>query len=359
MKRVVVYGIYGIELRRKIEHFMDDNYEIIGYMDSFLKTDILDGKKYYDISDINSANIDYIVLAIQNRYAINNVSCKLIEAGIAKEKIIIPEPLINSNYMWQKDLVQTADGVDEDTKIIIFGLSYSLRGIIKERLCKNAYDFSWHGLDLYYNYQLYQKAKSKMNPEIAMFVFTYDYFNFDMSLSKWQYTTGQIMSISNLDDFHNGINISEFSSYIVAIKMFAKKYMQYYNCKENIYVNSTIDDNTTYELGHTWLSQHSDTLNENIELFKEFVLELRKTIERVIVVVPPYLLSNVSNVEVMSEEKGIFYGVMKELGIEVVDCLDSIKDKELYADVTHLNYKGAQMFTKMLNDIIIGEFSPK
>lgn len=48
MKRIIVYGIWNIEIRRKIEFFISkDEYEIIGYSDTYAQYDELDGKNFF------------------------------------------------------------------------------------------------------------------------------------------------------------------------------------------------------------------------------------------------------------------------------------------------------------------------
>ena len=44
MKKVVVYGVRNLDIRRYIETFLDENYRITGYTDGHYTRDILDGK---------------------------------------------------------------------------------------------------------------------------------------------------------------------------------------------------------------------------------------------------------------------------------------------------------------------------
>ncbi len=44
MKQVIIYGVYNINVRRKIEFLLNKDYSVIGYMDTYLKSDILDKK---------------------------------------------------------------------------------------------------------------------------------------------------------------------------------------------------------------------------------------------------------------------------------------------------------------------------
>ena len=41
MKQVILYGVGSVELRRDVEYFLDDNYEILGYSDTHYTYDSL------------------------------------------------------------------------------------------------------------------------------------------------------------------------------------------------------------------------------------------------------------------------------------------------------------------------------
>lgn len=45
-KKVIVYGVKNVELRRKIEYFLGEDYVIIGYSDGIFTHDVLDGKRF-------------------------------------------------------------------------------------------------------------------------------------------------------------------------------------------------------------------------------------------------------------------------------------------------------------------------
>lgn len=220
MKKVIVYGVNNIELRRKMETFIDEKYCIIGYSDTYFPKDILDNKTFYKREELASVNCDYIILCINHLETCKMVREQLIELGVDCKKIVIPYLFLERNYIYQKDLIKhVEEKLTEDVEAIIFGLSYSLRGIDKELLKVKTFDFSWHGLDLYYNYKLFAYALERglitSQVNTAILVFPYYYFNHDMSRERYQYDIGQVFSVSQLDDWHNaekvhGINSSEY-----------------------------------------------------------------------------------------------------------------------------------------------------
>ncbi|MBR1642062.1 MAG: hypothetical protein IJ683_07060 [Butyrivibrio sp.] len=353
MEKVIIYGVYGIELRRKVESFLNSKYEIVGYSDTYLECDVLDNKPFFHIEELIGIEFDYLVVAIRNTEICCEVIEDLVSRGINRRKMVIPSMLTDDYCVFQKDLLKCAyEGVNEDVEVLIFGLSYSLREIHKQKLNKKAFDFSWHGLDLYYNCQLFEKVKAKTKAKTALMVFPYDYFNYDMSSSQYQYTRWHMMSVSGLDDYHNGEYLEDVLNSITCMRLFAEKFMAYYHARENIYRHKAITDSERLTLGHLWCKDHEKTFEENKEIFKAFINELKKVVNRIVVIVPPFLLSRINNPEVIEPRKKQFYEVLKPFDIEVVDLMDALQEDRYYEDVTHLNYEGALVFTEMINEII-------
>ncbi len=96
---------------------------------------------------------DFIIIAVASEKASDEIKSKLIENGVQEQKIVSPITFFYHS-VYQKNLV---DHIELDlllnTEVLIFGMSYSLRGIDKELIKNKCFDFSWHSLDLYYNYK--------------------------------------------------------------------------------------------------------------------------------------------------------------------------------------------------------------
>lgn len=361
MKKIVVYGVYSIELRRKVENFLCENeYKIVAYSDSYLSKDILDERMFVSKGSLQTIDYDFIIIAIDNEAEANRVKRELLEAGIDKNKIIVPSILTNKKCMYQKDLVSHIDNVlDSDIDLLIFGLSYSLRGIVKERLILNSFDFSWHGLDIYYNLMLLKYAlnNKQVHASTALLVFPYYYFNYDMSKSKHQYLSGQILSVSKLKDYHNADTSDEIvRNFIVNMELFGANFLEYYKGSENIYNNKVITDEKEV-LGHVWKKFHRETWDENIVLFDRLYTILSKLVKRIIIVIPPFYLkgigvSNEELLEYVGGDRKLFYNAIENYNVEIYDLMDSIQEYEYFADATHLNYQGALRFTSYINDIL-------
>ena len=61
MKKIVLYGVRHVELRRDIEFFLDDGYEISGYSDTYYQSDVLDGKRFIPPEQLRNEEFDFII----------------------------------------------------------------------------------------------------------------------------------------------------------------------------------------------------------------------------------------------------------------------------------------------------------
>lgn len=365
MKKVIVYGVNNIELRRKMETFIDEKYCIIGYSDTYFPKDILDNKTFYKREELASVNCDYIILCINHLETCKMVREQLIELGVDCKKIVIPYLFLERNYIYQKDLIKhVEEKLTEDVEAIIFGLSYSLRGIDKELLKVKTFDFSWHGLDLYYNYRLFKYALDRglitSKIHTAILVFPYAYFNHDMSRERYQYEIGEIFSTFSINDWHNADKVVGIDAYeyITSYYLFGEKFIRYYDASENIYIYNCINKDTPkILLGHTWNKCHKETIEEYIVIFKEFITLVKKYVSRVVMVVPPYCLDKIEvSDEVIQQHKSLYYSVAHQENVEIIDFFEIWKDKyDWFCDVRHLNYEGAKIFTDKLNESLFNK----
>ena len=150
MKRLILYGVRHVELRRNVEYFLDNSYEIVGYSDSYYTTDVLDGKRFISPEMLSHMEFDYIIPLSFKETVLSEMKTDLIGQGIPTEKIVYPVIFLSQGKeTMQPDLVRDAKAQYRGEEGLIFGLSYSLRGIFEKRLKPAFYDCSWHGLDLY------------------------------------------------------------------------------------------------------------------------------------------------------------------------------------------------------------------
>lgn len=192
------------------------------------------------------------------------------------------------------------------------------------------------------------RRKSELYLQKITIGFPYDYFNYDESRAWYSYESGQMLAVSQLEDWHNCQYISkeEVNSYIVGMELFGKKYMDFYGASENIYNHSVCSEH--YELGHTYQTMHEDKIQMNVQLFGEFVEFLSHYCQEIVAVVQPFCMDYISNPEMMDGSREKYYDIMNCYGIRVYDYHDMWQsDNVLFADATHLN------FTELINQEIL------
>lgn len=368
-KRIILYGVRQIELRRRIEFFLGNEWEIIGYSDSHYKRDILDESVFFSLEELRNQMFDYIVLLSFSPNTQKSMEDSLLQVGIPNDRIIRPVLFLrNGAEARQLDLVDDFLNNYHGEEGLIFGLSYSLRGINENELAIPFFNISWHGLDLYYNYRLFCFFNDRdllESVKRVFLVFPYDFMNYDMSQSLYQYRTGQIFSTWRLDDWHNSQNVSESKDYIANYQMFGEKFSRFYHFFRyaQVYRMTYQGVDGSEELGHTWLVQHKETMAENKTVFYQFLdLLLEKNI-KVDFVVPPFYLNGLcqSSKELFLANRRVFYQALNDIcetkdEIRIWDYADLYLNKrEYFADLTHLNSAGAHEFTQQINRDILND----
>ena len=134
MKKVILYGVCQVELRRDIEYFLDDGYEIIGYSDTYYTSDVLDGKRFIPPEQLPDMEFDYIILLSFKENVLTDMRSSLIDQGVLPEKIIWPTMFLHQGKekKMQVDLIGDIEAQYQGEEGLIFGLSYSLRGIFEK-----------------------------------------------------------------------------------------------------------------------------------------------------------------------------------------------------------------------------------
>lgn len=367
MKRVVVYGVNRIELRQNIEHFLDDDYQIIGYSDGYFESSGVEDRPFIKPEEIPYQEFDYILLAAYEEKTRNNMRKKLIEYGIPTEKIVDPMILLQKDAeKCQFDLIENIQHHYKNEKGLIFGLSYSRKGICKNILKYPFYDCSLPGLDLYYNFQIYRymkRQKGLTEVKIALLVFPYHYFVYDMSRSPAQYSSGQIFSIWRLDDWHHYYQVPGGLNYIQSYRMFGRKISEVY-CSRWFNIESPMPfqgKDGASQLEPTWFARYEETVIENRKIFLDFCQDLKTDGINPVLVIPPVYLKgiNQASLEAFYEKKTQFYQIVQETekktgSIRIFDYAEKFAmQPALFRDITHLNTVGGIQFTELINKEIL------
>ena len=369
MKKIVIYGVACIELRQDIEKFLDDDYQIIGYSDAYFTSSGIDGVPFIKLCELCNHDFDYVLPASYQENTRMSMRQSLIENGVLEEKIIEPTMFLQRNAEKARfDIIEDIRNNYKGGYGLIFGLSYSRFGIRKNLLTKYFYDCSLPGLDLYYNFHIYMYMVNQgllSDTKTALMVFPYYYFNYDMSRALAQYTSGQIFSVYQLDDWHHYQQVSGGINYVTNYRMFGKKIAKAY-CSHCV----DIEKSTVYQggdgmavLDKIWLTEHKETIKENRTVFLEFCFNLKERAITPILVVPPLYLQGLdsASVEAFKQKKKQFYRIVdeteKSVGkIKIFDYADKFaKQPELFRDITHLNTTGGKVFTGLINEDILSE----
>lgn len=364
MKKVILYGVGSVELRRDAEYFMDDEYEIVGYSDSHYSYDSLDGAAFYPPEALCHQPVDYVVLLAFQESVLTQMREYLLSLNVRSEKIIAPTIFLHRNAeKYQLDLIQDICLNCHGMQGLIFGLSYSQRDICIRSLEIPFYDCSWSSLDLYYNYRIFQYMEEHQmltGVKLALLVFPYNYFDYDMSLSPRQYENGRIFSTWRLDDWHHYEQVPAGRDYVANYRMFGKKVSSFYHLSRYEMQNRDICQMKvgSARLENLWFHSHTETVHENIELFSVFLRGLIKNGIAPALIVPPFFLNALDpeSKEAYSKKKYEFYQIIQHIlpeisdQIRVFDYAGVFADKrELFMDLIHLNTAGAEAFTQIVN----------
>lgn len=368
MKKIILYGVTSIELRRNIEFFLDRDWEIVGYSDTHYLEDVLDGKPFFAPEELCHREFDCVIPLSFQREVLEAMCRHLLAHGVPRGKIVYPVVFLHRNAeKCQLDLIADIQERDHREEGLIFGLSYSLRGICADLLAGRYYDCSWSSLDLYYNYQLFQYMAERgllTTVRSVLLCFPYYYFDYDMSRFLHLYENGHIFAVWQLDDWHHFREVPGAADYVENYRMFGQRLSEFYRFRrfgfqsQGVYCGQ--DGRET--LNPIWFRRYEETFAENKALFAQFVRDLLQRRITPVLVVPPFYLNGINETSkiAFTEKRARFYGALGDvqsiLGsrLRVFDYSGTFADKrEYFMDITHLNSCGSEAFTRILNEQIL------
>lgn len=325
------------------------------------------GKLYYGKSiikpiEINKYDFHYILIASQFNEEILN---QLIDLNIDKSKIFqyfkFLDSLRNHFIQTYKSFLKR-DGME----VMATWISYVHWGLNENTLIKKVHKFSSASQDLYYDYKiikyLLEEYPEKMSDiRYVIIGLSYYAFQYDMSLSAMSNKT--LLYYPILKDGHHFNGIEKTYSDIemslsIANKVFNKNKEGKYilNCNRKDF--SQIKDKE--KLGEKQANidcnkNYPETVKENIQIFRDYLYLLKiKNIKPIVVVFPAskYYTSHFSK-RIEDEFHSIIASVRKEYDFQYIDYFRSdLFTDEDFTDISHLNPKGAEKFTIILNDIV-------
>ncbi len=361
MKTIVCYGVKNIKLRRRLQTCLSNEYEVIGFTDTYCNEDCVQGEAFIPIDKLMHICVYYIPIIAENKKTQEEISNILLDHGIFADKIVIPYYLFQENILYIPNLLEESIQEIEQKEIdeILRGLSYSLVEIDEEKLKDIFIDVSWYGLDMYYNYKIYSNILKYRDDDKIMFVFPYWYFGYDMSMPLHQYTTAQIFACRSLKDWHNDTKSKnkEIRNYLINDDMFGdrlwenKKWEKY--CSEN---KSVLEGRRV--LTHVWKNTFEDTRKENLEIYRQLLKNLKGVSQYLIV--PPITIKNIitDEIQYINQKKIVFYECIRKINDSCnIKVFDYFRLFENRGDYEHLNVWGKQKFTELINKDILEDVS--
>ncbi len=386
--------IYGLSTcRQQIESYLNDNITVLGYSDSFANLESYNGKKFYRPNELLSIEFDKIIIAINKVVDCIEVEKRLDKLGIQNSKIIPMYKFLKYMYKLKKS-DSLIDSILQDEKPnlegMILGLSYGAIGIVPKYLDLNFYNFARGSQDLYYSLIQLKYIKNNYKDKISdlkyvvLDMYTYTYFNYDVSLTKnafdFIYYNGFEKYTHNLSD---NVNFSRElidnitldlnkQEELIFDNVFKRDYivredMRYYFNKEeinNILDKEEIKRYNINPLGYSSIEKniYTNTEKENIRYFENIlkeILEIDSNIQILLVLIPRHKVKEDKMKSIESKWKYRFYEIIsqtkKKYNFEVLDFkeieeISSVRSN--YSDLEHLNYNGAIKFTKLLSQYL-------
>lgn len=196
--RCIIYGLGSGRIR--IERYLKKEHNIAGYSDSFFEGESFNNRKFYKPDQLINADFDIIIIAVGKLTIADSIEKKLIGLGIAYDKIINFYKIYRRQFNIYEEIIKF-EKIDYES--IILGLSHSFLGISKKYFKHQPLKLSTQMQDLYYNLKKLEKYDYliKQCKSVIIDMYTYTYFNYDVSLSKQ--AIDYISENRFKDDLHN------------------------------------------------------------------------------------------------------------------------------------------------------------
>ncbi|OOM81655.1 hypothetical protein CLPUN_10180 [Clostridium puniceum] len=350
MKRVMIFGtgktafnvVNSLEKDVKIVAYIDNDKSKVGYKDSY---------PVVSPNEIEKFKYDYIIIASQYE---EEISEQLKELNIDRNKVIRFFKWFDSNNNYVENVITTYHN-NSSYRGIITGISYT-RAAILENLLKHKFILAaFASQDIKHDYKMAEYIiNNKHNNQIDYCIIGLSYYSFQYDLLK--------SAMKNKVVFYNFINQNKnktISNYDFKIEnmIFKKEYRTNFNQEIEFY---KLDDELKHEIGKKQAlldcsKDYIETVRENKQTLKDYLQLLENNKIKPIVLVCPAIKYYTKYFSKRLEDE--FHGIIKEIGqkydFQYIDYFRSEEfDDDDFLDVSHLNNKGAEKFTKILNEAI-------
>lgn len=344
--RVVLYGEYDECLKFK-EQFYD--WDIIGVC-----SDSKNLNTIY-INDLKDYSYDFLfILEELNKEEFIKKFSKYIDKAI---------------YFYEDFKVSVIEGLDykilqllsrKNIEGIITGLSYAEVGI-KEHLLKNNFiNFALSSQDLYYDFFLlkyiYKFEEVRKTLKYVIINLSYYSFDYDMSIAISKYRIHRYCKY--FEEYHHNndtIGVDIYRNFYEKRITF-DDYINMNKKKENTLLVPN-DTNGEYEALRNSTMDYEHTRCEYEDIFDKYLLFLKEKNIKPIVAICPTSYHYRKYFD-KTNKKDLFYSIINKFkmkyDLQVIDYFESnLFDDTDFWDYSHLNGKGADKFTDILNNQII------
>lgn len=367
---------YNEDLQKVVENRITElgkiikKYNVVLYGDYTTCLQFKEKCSDWDVVGICSYNRNMYTISIEK---LKNYDCDFVfvvdEVNKKETLNIFKKNLIDINvYFFEDFKVSVIEGLDykiskllsrKSINGIIMGLSYAEVGVKEELLYNNFINFALSAQDLYYDFLLlryiYKFEEVKNTLKYVIINLGYYSFDYDMTKTISKYRIHRYCKY--FDEYHNnddiiGVNINRF---FYEKRITFKEYVNM-NKKKEITQLKANDINGEYEALRNSTMNYNNTRHEYEDILNKYLLFLKENNIKPIVVVCPTSFYYREYFD-KSNKKVTFYNIINKLkriyDFQVIDYFESnLFDENDFWDYSHLNNKGAEKFTNILNNEI-------
>lgn len=353
MKRVLIFGTGKTSYN--VINSINDDVKIVGYIDNDeSKLGFKDSYQVISPDEIEKFKYDYIIIASQYEEEIFN---QLREMHIDEKKVIKFFEWFDSNNNYVESVISAYHKLS-NYKGIITGISYTRAAILENSLKYKFVLAAFASQDIKYDYKMVEYIiNNKHNNKFDYCIIGLSYYSFQYDLSKSSMKNkvslyNFIESYNNEGNYNLNFNVNNmifkgnegggFKNFDPEIEFCKLKIEEKCKIGEK---QALIDCNKNYP----------NTVRENKQILKDYLKLLKNNKIKPIIVVCPaskYYTKNFSR-RIEAEFKTIINEIRQEYDFQYIDYFRSEQfDDDDFQDVSHLNTKGAEKFTKILNEVI-------
>jgi hypothetical protein len=257
----------------------------------------------------------------------------------------------------------------DSIEILTLGSSHGLEGINPKFLKKHTFNLAHSGQATYYDVKLCMKYYEKI-PNLKLVILPISYF----SLTRYFINARKLDYYQTFNIQHDSLKM-DFLDKSVAAKILPRvclnvlldKYVEppYINIDKNGFLAmDSIDKNKriSNKLGLEKKNSFESIMSESVRTQSEILIDtlisklITKDIELVFITLPQYkTVSQYFNPKILKQNKDFLQKMCKKYKCQYFDYQDDSRFAiDDFWDNDHLNYIGAEKFTKIINEEILG-----